>query len=229
MTDRRWFHIHVSTAILMMLVAGGFFWANTFTRVGQIGGTGASGIGVPLLFYGEQFSPDTMDVSPTRFLASGLIINVLSGFVLTAFAAFLCEYLIRRRELDCEKGNPRFWRIHLSTAVILMFVAGGLIWANVQLKTVVYSKANGKDKSFYHRGWPLQFHVGSSVHPYMFINWENSDIIHLGAVEDVSALTVAGSWSIKSMMANIVIAVLVLLVTFSLCEYFIRRREARKP
>src|SRR5437588_769646 len=45
---------------------------------------------------------------------------------------------------------PRMrFRIHLSTAIVMMFVAGGLIWANLGHKVGVRD---------YHFGWPIEVH-----------------------------------------------------------------------
>src|SRR5258708_1341791 len=66
----------------------------------------------------------------------------------------------------------RFIQIHLSTAIVLMFAAGGLLWANLTPRTVnmrvrtssvrvVHGEVEACEwiRSADHLGWPLQFYV----------------------------------------------------------------------
>jgi hypothetical protein len=61
-------------------------------------------------------------------------------------------------------STRRFWQIHLSTAVGLMFVAGGLLWLNV--------KGNYNEGKGMMLGWPMSFPCGTSyfvsLHPFYF-------------------------------------------------------------
>jgi hypothetical protein len=64
-----------------------------------------------------------------------------------------------------ETGQParkrRWFRFHLSTAIILMFVAGGLIWANLKPHETVLVFTNWEGKPGFQAGaeaefgWPL--------------------------------------------------------------------------
>jgi len=47
----------------------------------------------------------------------------------------------------------RWFQVHLSTCVVLMFVAGGVIWANVREQQTIEAKTEIRE-----RGWPLVFH-----------------------------------------------------------------------
>jgi hypothetical protein len=48
-----------------------------------------------------------------------------------------------------EKPKRRFWQIHLSTAIILMFVAGALLWANTRRQEVQFATCTVE-----YYGWP---------------------------------------------------------------------------
>ena len=91
---RKRFQIHLSTAIVMMFVAGGLIWAN-------VGGphTVANGAlftwGWPLVTY-EEYTPDFGD----RLTSAALNLLPCLAFLFAVY--FLCEYLIRRRA--AQKG-----------------------------------------------------------------------------------------------------------------------------
>lgn len=58
----------------------------------------------------------------------------------------------------------RWFQIHLSTAVVLMLCAGGLLWVNVEKGAVPYSHLASLGIEFddskeleYRRGWPFVF------------------------------------------------------------------------
>src|SRR5947208_189659 len=54
-----------------------------------------------------------------------------------------------QRGQQAMSDKRRVWfQIHLSTAIVLMFVGGGLLWLNVQGKFAI--------------GWPLQFYLSHS-------------------------------------------------------------------
>lgn len=53
----------------------------------------------------------------------------------------------------------RWFQVHLSTAVVLMFVAGGVIWANVRGRTVFEADDTGEryaKMAFVNYGWPIE-------------------------------------------------------------------------
>ena len=112
------------------------------------------------------------------------------------------------------------FQIHLSTAIVLMFVAGGLIWANVrecvETRNVYDSLGVHPAIKFYSHGWPLpitytvegerRWRINHYVRSYGRFHLE------LYVAIPVDLLTAIGiSYS-----------------TWFLCEWLIRRRAARK-
>jgi hypothetical protein len=93
----------------------------------------------------------------------------------------------------------RRFQIHLSTAIVMMFVAGGLIWANV-------SGTRHPSYNYIEHGWPFR----SQMHFVGLGSYEGEEMPYLCA-------------SIDGM-----VAITFLLITHAICEWLIRRRAARK-
>ena len=55
-----------------------------------------------------------------------------------------------------EKPQHRFLQIHLSTAIVLMFVAGGLLRLNIYSKTIIWVDSEGSLNVIRRHafGWP---------------------------------------------------------------------------
>ena len=100
----------------------------------------------------------------------------------------------------------RFWQIHLSTAIVLMFVAGGLIWINVQA-----INEDSEIQIFENRGWPFW------VYCHIYINTDAREKLD------------ARIWSAAHVVFNVLICSVILFATAIFIEYVIHRREARKP
>jgi len=121
-----------------------------------------------------------------------------------------------------------FFQIHLSTAVVLMFTAGALIWANTCTERIgeelnlggfdrgklVFNPSGIYSREKY--GWP--FHLRTD---YIRIN---SNI-----TETAFALIFSQSeLSYTRLALNCIIAFFALASVWFLCEWLIRRRAARK-
>ena len=108
----------------------------------------------------------------------------------------------------------RRFQIHLSTAIVLMFVAGGLIWANV---TPNKNYGLGCSEGIYHKsvwyGWPFSCIFDIKLSNSLF-DWVGK---HYRWIID---------WN-KSVL-NLLIALLLVFLVYFLCEWLIRRRAARK-
>ncbi|HYG77124.1 MAG TPA: hypothetical protein VEK08_19120 [Planctomycetota bacterium] len=107
---------------------------------------------------------------------------------------------------------PRRWfQIHLSTAVVLMFVAGGLVCLNLEWNDV-YLVPNyfgfGPLTVWQERGWP-------------FVYWERPSL--------KAACGVPDRFYWETLIANVLVVTTALVLTFRLSESLIRRRETRKP
>lgn len=110
---RRWFRFHLTTAILMMLLAGALSWANSRMRpVENSGGivvpediVADGGLGMqwgwPLCFY-ERIPPEWSPWSTpyeswlTGFYWQALAWDILIAVAILLGAAFLCEAILRR-------------------------------------------------------------------------------------------------------------------------------------
>jgi|SRR5579862_60054 len=103
------------------------------------------------------------------------------------------------------------FQIHLSTAVVLMFVAGGIIWANVRLSIYgIY-------------GWPWAA-IWSDV-PI----WKRKPAITVATgVPFPSDMTFKNVYDARAISVDVAVALAILFAVWFLCEWLIRRRAARK-
>ena len=112
------------------------------------------------------------------------------------------------------------FQIHLSTAVVLMFVAGGMLWLNTTVFRGGLILTDGKllkDRfiidlntfwgmgNLKTRGWPFRYHL------------------------EIADSFTNGRWWLWSMSFNIAVAVSLVLVVAALTEILIRRRETKQP
>jgi hypothetical protein len=99
---------------------------------------------------------------------------------------------------------PRRWRfqIHLSTAIVLMFVAGVLIWANCRTKQFFWD-----DAMIIRYGWPQ-----AAVQQEILLDGSTSIYI-----KDYEALFI-----------DVLTSLIILGLMLILCEWLVRRRAARK-
>ena len=121
----------------------------------------------------------------------------------------------------------RSWlQLHLSTAIILVFVAGILLWANT--RPFKFVKYDAETRTMYYRwsGWPIASQF----------EWQRP-IAQRGVVEDVAAESIKrwndriqsgvfqmfGSWS--EILFNTLIAILILGIVAKLCEHVVEKRS----
>jgi|SRR5579862_1262852 len=102
------------------------------------------------------------------------------------------------------------FQIHLSTAIVLMFVAGGLIWANIGV-SIYKLNFHGTRSTHLQYGWPFK--------APLFIIEENGVQFAPRATPIFFAIF---------FVPDLLIAVGILLATGFTCEWLIRRRAARK-
>jgi|SRR5579862_107822 len=106
------------------------------------------------------------------------------------------------------------FQIHLSTAIVMMFVAGGLIWANVTKqpsRVTRWSELEKTDPMYLDAyGWPC---VVKAI-----VIFETSD-------GELDWYPMPLGWSIA---IDVAVALLILFAVWSVCEWLIRRRAARK-
>ena len=111
---RNRFQIHLSTAMVMMFVAGGIFWLNISNAQRTEGKPGLSFMviyGWPYKAYGEWYynrSHAPLEklkdwTRETKIFTNGVCQNAAVAIVILLTTWFLCESLIRRRAARIER------------------------------------------------------------------------------------------------------------------------------
>jgi hypothetical protein len=94
-------------------------------------------------------------------------------------------------------ATPRHWfRIHLSTAVVLMFVAGGLLWLNLESASSAL-------------GWPFYFR----------------EILYQPDLDGISSIVIIESWSNANLILDVVVAAFFLVFAANSCEMLLCRAK----
>ena len=116
----------------------------------------------------------------------------------------------------------RWFQIHLSTAVVLMFVAGGLMWANLRARKVEWDGSNigyvATRSPAFDYGWPQ---VILNDHYEWKTPFDRSDL--------TDETYKVQWWRYDNLAINIATALALFCATAFMCEWSIRRREARAP
>jgi len=127
------------------------------------------------------------------------------------------------------------FQVHLSTAIILMFVAGGLIWANVVPATQTVLRSNSYIRTTMEvvrseYGWPFTGRAVSKMKdlrnevinplPKEILVEEYYRLLYIGKI--------SGAISYPILSLNLLIALLLLVITWFLCERWIAYRASRK-
>ena len=117
--------------------------------------------------------------------------------------------------------KPRRWlQLHLSTCIMLMFVAGSLMWANTfsfsghRTHEYLDDEATGQthleEKPIFEFGWPFIYCTNWPT----FRNTDDSPVL---------------DWHQSRLYANVLVGFAILAAAAFVCEWFSRRRESRKP
>src|SRR5579862_22503 len=119
------------------------------------------------------------------------------------------------------------FQIHLSTAIVLMFVAGALIWANVNEREYVFET---DDAEFYRVGDVIYwFEIQHAEHGWPFYAVQRR--IKFPALKNDKTVdrgeVVPSIWRTGPIIYNALIALAILDAVWFLCEWQIRRRAAR--
>jgi hypothetical protein len=104
-----------------------------------------------------------------------------------------------------DKPKRAWFQIHLSTAIVLMFAAAGLLWVNA---------APAEDR----RNWTTTFRYGF---PKFFYH---RDYDHRGSGDFEG-----DRFSVPSFVLDVCVMLAILFAVAFLCEWLIRRLEARAP
>lgn len=178
MPDKRpWYRIHLSTFAVLTLVCGLLIWANLreelhlFTRPGYCAAQAKSSIGWPRTIACEPImllTPEAFGSADFRPLPQtgwpSLAFNMACAVAILVSAALASEWFARRLKKRVHRSpRPRMrLRVHLSTAIVLMFVASGLLYLNV--RPTSESAWSGE------HGWPMIF-CGETYSEYAPFPW----------------------------------------------------------
>ncbi len=122
--------------------------------------------------------------------------------------------------------SRRFWRLHLSTLVVLTLVAGALLGANI------YPQSHDPSAFSIDYGFPLPAFCEPGPAPFpgfrgagggTVLFW--SSTLHIGPF--VFDRQVYG-WTYSLLAVNVACAIVALAFVAVLCEWAARRRESRK-
>ena len=136
-----------------------------------------------------------------------------------------------------EQPQKRPWfQYHLSTAIILMFVASGLLWLNMRLNFAIFRELGPQLDGQGRKRIGLE--VGASLGwPLKFCYYGNGMFVSEGHVREEAAeqcreqlydMMKNSDFSQEAMLNNIATALGILVVVASTCEYFIRRRDLKR-
>ncbi|HEY3323045.1 MAG TPA: hypothetical protein VGP72_21515 [Planctomycetota bacterium] len=119
------------------------------------------------------------------------------------------------------------FQVHLSTCVVVMFVAGGLLWANalkLELELEYKTPSFFGLRSFTERerriayGWPRTFLTRNP-------QFKAEDLSTLDRVE---LLELARQWNYANLALNVSVALVILATAAVVLEWFLRRQERRR-
>jgi hypothetical protein len=129
----------------------------------------------------------------------------------------------------------KWFQIHLSTAMVLMFLAGGLLWLNLrdsrELGSMISSeKYQGQDvyqqAVEYKFGWPFTIHEG--LRPLQPRAHQRGDQVFIWNEPELDLLEPAsfdGHWVWKGLALNALFTLALLAAIALLIESIFRRRE----
>jgi hypothetical protein len=144
----------------------------------------------------------------------------------------------------------RWYQIHLSTAIVMIFVAGGLLWGNLAIsvtKDPLYELFKGneddlRDHRIVEAGWPMRYR---RQHMEMLPNSENISIQEINVrFQEVNPGTTTNVSFVKGVGVGVSLAPLIMYDVLAIdvavglailsavaiaAETLLRRREARKP
>ena len=134
--------------------------------------------------------------------------------------------MLTRMSEPAEKTRRAWFQIHLSTALVMMFVAGGLLHQNL---TPILRPDKGVGRT-YRNGWPFEARYVSrneiidSALPQIVTLDNEEATISVGRLIDFEP-----AWNHRALAADVLIAMGVLATSSLLVEWLLRRREARAP
>jgi hypothetical protein len=256
---RRFWQLHLSTAILLILTSAGLASLNGYKRSQMTGfggvieydeGSQPIAYGWPANFITQSYTEWTYASGEkakgvgsriTHYFWNGALIDIAVLLGILAVCAIILECLIRLRLLKTFSKRilkRRYWQMHLSTAVLLMFEVGGFVYLNIvpvqesvwmldlgDRHEYVAESAKSRTPTFGQEfekteytnlryGWPFTV-IGKFTSPY--------------DSEGSLPLFDPPSPDYKMAAKNVLVLALTSISLALFSEWLIRRREGRKP
>lgn len=197
---RRWYQMNVWTILVLLLISGTFLWMNLIVlNPVPCGGQRGWPLAYRLDSPGGFQQAETFDSIAPAWLAPHLpvVVDVFAALSLLVLVARVCAWI--------RTPGRRWPQIHLSTALVMMFVAASLMWLNAHVwRTYAYDTANGSVVNTTH-GWPSDC---------VFI------VRYSGKVE--------WNWIRCGPSGNVFVCLMLVYAAMALCEWRIRRREGQR-
>jgi hypothetical protein len=134
-----------------------------------------------------------------------------------------------------EIPRRKRFQIHLSTAIVMMFVAGGLMWANSILSKLSFTLKGDSTATECIRGIikenpasPMRIENVGRGYPF-FISYEVQlyDVTGERTISSVESRNVVSEEFITAAAIDSTIALCVVVAVWFICEWLIRRRASR--
>jgi len=206
--ERRFSQIGLATAVVLMCLVSAMSWP--FLKI-------ATGV------------TDLPFAASLPIYAGLLFLMALCGaillFVISVLEGHISLFLNNDSDMNLllygvQMRNPtrRFWQIHLSTAVMLMFVAGGLLWLNFNARFLGNTVIQPSDSRLL---TPIEVPAMSQVYVQGF-PWNATGYC------DIREQRIR-TWSNEDLLFDIMVSASILAAIWLFSELIIRYREARKP
>ena len=156
---RGWFKINLSTALAILICVAAIAWMNSKRRDSFQNKIMIESVGWPLTHYTESVSTvaGPPDVSGIRVIPPRKKIKLYLPMVFNfAICALGLVAVAAMWEKLLERFQHRRFQFHLSTAVVLMIVAGVLLGSNL----VPNNELHYDGKTICTWGWPYLFYEG---------------------------------------------------------------------
>ena len=124
-----------------------------------------------------------------------------------------------------EPPRRKRFQFHLSTAIVMMFVAGGIMWLNVHMRIQRIDFQVSSHWQWYYvpkQGWPI---IALERYPYK-LSVPSYPIIEV-FMNHTENYTI-WEWQPIALCLDFLVALLLISLTWFVCEWRIRRNTARK-
>ena len=119
-----------------------------------------------------------------------------------------------------DKTRRSWFQLHLSTAIVMMVVAGGLLWMNLHRRPGEPNLAPDSEQ-YYGTIYPSNYDAYGWPHGITL--WFNSE------TNEHTVFTFRHPAYLLPIVIDVLVALLILFVVWRCCEYVVRRREVRAP